>query len=152
MKTSTIERIQGHAKRIADGNHERVKPGMPAAFTEACVAGDTIRQGDLYLVVVDQVPAGYVEVIKPKAIDKQLVPGNTEGAKHCLDALAGVKLYRPADWTEESLDGPCLVVTKARKVLHPVHGPVAIPAGMVVVCRYQREWDKEQAQERRARD
>jgi len=148
MKAITIDHIQSHAERIAAGQ-ESVKPGMPLAFTTACSPGDAIRQGDLYLVVVDKVPSGYVKATRPS---KQLVPGNTEGAKHCLDATAGVKVYLPEKWDAESLEGPCLVTTKERKVLHPVHGPVTIPAGMTVQCRYQREWDKELAKQRRARD
>lgn len=139
-----IERMQKHL--------ETVKPGQPVSFTDACVAGDTIRQGDLYLIIADKVPSGYVQVTKPKSIDKQLVPGNTQGAKHCLDSLTGVKLFRPKEWNDESLDGPCLVLTKPRKVLHPTHGTAMIPAGFTVVCRYQREFDKEMQRERRARD
>ncbi len=149
---TTIERIQNHVEAIANGQHERIKPGQPAAFSEACVAGDAIRQGDLYLILVDAVPKGYVSVEKPTKADRQLVPGNTEGARHCLDALVGVTLYRPAQWSEESLEGPCFVLAKARKVLHPTHGVVSIPAGLTVLCIYQREWDKELAKERRARD
>lgn len=148
----TIERIEKHARRIASREDEKVQPGMPASFTEAASVGDFGWQGDLKLIVVDVVPTGYVKIAKPKAADKQLVPGNTEGAKHCLDSLDGVTLYRPKEWSDESLDGPCLVLTKARKILHPTHGHVTIPAGMTILCRYQREWDKELAQELRARD
>jgi hypothetical protein len=151
MQTA-IEKIVNHAAKIKAGEIEQVKPGMPIAFTDACVAGDTIRQGDLYLVIVADVPKGYAEVTKPTKADRQLVPGNTEGSRHCLDSLAGVKMYRPAKWDEESLDGPCLVLTKARKVLHPTHGTALLPAGFTVVCKYQREFNKEQQKALRARD
>jgi hypothetical protein len=149
---STIDRILAHADAIASGNVRGVGPGTPQSFTPACVTGDAIRQGDLYLIVTDQVPDDYAKVGRPKNADRQLVPGNTEGAKHCLDSLDGIALWRPRTWDEESLQGPCLVVTEERKVLHPVHGPVTIPPGLTIVCQYQREWDKEQAKERRARD
>ncbi len=79
-------------------------------------------------------------------------PGRRKGSKHCLDSLAGVKIYRPSDWSEESLAGPCLVLSAERVIMHPVHGAVTIPAGLIVGCRYQREWDREVARERRARD
>lgn len=147
-----IEQIQNHAKSIANGEHDKIGPGVPVSMSSALVAGEGVAQGDLMLIVADRVPDGYQKVSKPNAIDKQLVPGNTVGAKHCLDALAGVTLYRPSNWTEESLDGPCIVTTKERTVLHPTHGAVTIPAGMTVVCYYQREWDREQMKERRARD
>lgn len=149
---AVIEEIVDHAKKLAAGEHETVRPGQEQAFTEAATAGDFIRQGDLYLIVVDRMPTDYAEVVRPTVKDRQMVPGNTEGAKHCLDSLAGVKLFRPTEWNEESLRGPAFVLTKPRKILHPTHGNIIIPAGLTIVCRYQREWDREQAAERRARD
>lgn len=130
---------------------ETVTPGQPVQFPDAASIGDTIRQGDLYLTVVEKPPPGYK---KAKAVQKtvQLVPGNTQGAKHCLDSLHGVEMFLPQEGNEESLDGPCLVLTEGRKVLHPTHGEVSIPAGFTILCSYQREYDKELAKERRARD
>lgn len=147
-----IEQIEKHAECIRNGEHDKIGPGVPLRLSSALLVGEGVAQGDLMLIVDDGAPVGYVRISKPKAIDKQLVPGNTVGAKHCLDSLAGVKLYRPANWSEESMDGPCIVTTKERTVLHPTHGAVTIPAGMTVVCHYQREFDAEQRRERRARD
>jgi hypothetical protein len=152
MLATTIERIEQHAQRIAAGENETVSPGKPARFTEASTPHDGIWQGDLGLEIVKSVPDGYIRVTKPKVADKQLVPGTTQGARHCLDSLRGVTIYRPAEWSEESLDGPCLVLSAERTILHPTHGSVTIPAGFTVKCRYQREWDKEQAAARRTRD
>lgn len=153
MKTANaIERIQKHAASIRNGEYDKIGPGIPAHMSTALVAGEGIAQGDLNIIVADCVPAGYVHVQRPIDRDKQLVPGTTQGAKHCLDGLAGVTMYRPAEWTGEGLDGPCLVLTKERTILHPTHGAVIIPAGMTVVCRYQREYDAEVARERRAKD
>ena len=149
---SEIEQIQKHAESIKNGEHEKIGPGIPISMSHALVAGEGVAQGDLMLIVADCVPDGYQKASEPKTIDKQLVPGNTVGAKHCLDSLSGVSLYRPENWTEESMDGPCIVTTKERTILHPTHGSVTIPAGMTVVCHYQREWDREQMRERRARD
>ncbi len=152
MKSSVIEKIQKHAAKIRNGEHDKIGPGVPVTISNALVAGEGVAQGDLNIIVADSVPRGYVLIKKPQSRDNQLVPGNTVGAKHCLDSLAGVTLYRPQQWTEESLDGPCLVLTQERTVLHPTHGAVTIPAGMTVVCHYQREYDRELAIERRARD
>lgn len=149
---TAIEQIEKHAERIRSGEHDKIGPGIPLRMSDALSVGEGVAQGDLMLIVANAIPSGYVRITSPNAIDKQLVPGNTVGAKHCLDSLAGVKLYRPAEWTEESIDGPCIVTTKERTVLHPTHGAVKIPAGMTVVCHYQREFDAEQRRERRARD
>lgn len=149
MTTEVMTEIMNHATKIANGEHETVRPGMPLRFTEACSTNDRIWQGDLALTIVDAVPDGYIAAKKPSL---QLVLGNNSGAKHCLDSLDGVAMYTPKDWNEESLNGPCLVLSQERTVLHPVHGSVTIPAGFMVQCTYQREYDKELERERRARD
>ena len=147
-----IDGIETHATAIKNGEHESVRPGLPWEFSEACQPGDGCWQGDLVLEIVACVPQGYVKVSKPTKADAKLVPGETQGSRHCLDSLAGVTLYRPEEWDAESLQGPCFVLAKRRKVIHPTHGAVTIPAGFTVLCRYQREWEKELQRERRARD
>lgn len=149
---TTIERIERHAKRIAGGK-AKIHPGQPHRISEAASVGDGVWQGDLGLEIAAKVPSDYVRVEKPTTRDCQLVPGNTEGAKHCLDSFAGVELYRPKEWPNaESLTGPCLVLTQERTVLHPKHGNVTIPAGFTIQCRYQREYDAELKRERRNAD
>ena len=150
---SVIEQIEVSVNRIAANADPRVKPGQPERFTEAATVNDCLRQGDLYVVIAEnRLPAGYVKIAKPKAIDKQLVPGNTEGAKHCLDSLAGVELWRPENWNTESMEGPYMKLSQERTILHPTHGAITIPAGFAVHCIYQREFDQEQKREMRARD
>lgn len=145
---NVIEQIEQHRDRIANGN-EKVYPGMPLRFTEACSVGDCIWQGDLGLVIANKKPKNYVKAVNPTV---QLVPGNNVGAKHCLDSLNAVEIYLPKEWNEESLEGPFLVVKNEVNILHPTHGTVTIPGGFSVQCHYQREWEKEQERERRAKD
>lgn len=131
-------------------NHlESVSPGQPAAFNEACVPGDTIWQGDLGIEMIDAIPEGYK---KAKKVGVQLVPGNTQGARHCLNTEDGVKMYYPANYGQEDcLNGPAVEVTGGQSVTHPVHGDVTLSKGMYRFD-YQREYDAEQKRERRARD
>jgi hypothetical protein len=152
QSTMEIEQLQQHADRIRNGDHDKIGPGIPVTMSTALVAGEGVAQGDLMLIVVDAVPRGFKEVSKPEDKDRQLVPGNTEGAKHCLSSLQGVQIYHPPQWTAESLEGPVLVTKAAVTVQHPTHGAVEIPAGMTVGCFYQREFDAEQQRERRAAD
>lgn len=147
-----ITMIIEHAEKIRSGEHDRIGPGRPVTMSTALQAGECVAQGDLYLVVIDRVPVGHTKLKCPTASDRQLVPGNTEGAKHCLDSLDGVTIYRRDDWGPESLNGPVLRTSSERVVEHPKHGHVTIPAGMLVACHYQREWDAEQARERRSAD
>lgn len=148
--TDTITRIEEHAGRIARGEHETVRPGMPFRLNEAASVGDGVWQGDLLLEVVDGPPEGYE---KAKAPATQLVPGVTQGAKHCLDSTDGVEMWTPEGWgKEEMLTGPCFRLSEERTVTHPVHGDVTIAAGHTILCGYQREYDAEQKRERRNAD
>ncbi|MGB1274899.1 MAG: hypothetical protein ACPG77_04040 [Nannocystaceae bacterium] len=140
-------------KKLAEmTNHmENVEPGQPVEMSVAAVPGDGIWQGDLGLEVLASVPADCKLAPKPSP---QLVPGNTRGARHCLDSLEGVEVYLPPNWgqDENNLRGPVLVLSESRTVEHPTHGDVTIPAGFTIGCCYQREWDAVQRAERRAAD
>lgn len=151
MKESVIEKIEKHAQLIANGGHDRITPGAPMTISAAATPGDGVWQGDLGLEIVECVPSNYVKAQKPSL---QLVPGNTQGARHCLDSLAGVEMFLPPHWGDDfdSLKGPCFVLSKTRTVVHPVHGDVTIPAGFTVLCRYQRNYDAAQQREHRAYD
>jgi hypothetical protein len=155
MINEMIEHVERIKKNCGNGNgHDgAVKPGQPARFTTAATVGDGLAQGDLLLKIVGGVPTeGYTKIENLQEKDKQLVPGNTIGSKHCLAHLDGVTMYRPTNWTEESFMGPVLVLEKENTVLHPVHGDITVPAGFTVSCEYQKEWDLIQKLERRARD
>lgn len=152
-KVQEIDKITRHAKRIASGK-DTVKPGQPIHMTDAWTVGDCARQGDLYIDVIEspkKCPQGFVAVELTDK-DRQLVPGNTEGAKHVLENLAGVTMYRPENWNEESLVGPILILSRPNTIKHPTHGHVHIPAGFAVACNYQVEYDAQLRREARARD
>jgi hypothetical protein len=132
-----IKQIQSQA--------ESIKNDAPQTFPEAASPGDTFRQGDIYITLLDRVPDGAVKIMHPL---KQLAPGTTQGSRHCLDSMAGVKMFRLAAPTQ--LDGPVIVTTKPRTITHPEHGDVALPAGCYGI-RYQRDLDAEE-RERRVQD
>lgn len=148
-KATAIEKIQKHLEVIKSGNG-RVAPGQPLTFSTASTENDAIWQGDLQIVISAKPEAGMVKLDK-KNITAQLVPGNTQGAKHCLNTT-DVEMYVPKDWNEESLMGPWVKSSKEVTIQHPTHGDVIVPAGMAFQCYYQKEWNKEEAKERRARD
>lgn len=147
-----IETLERQVAAIKDGSHDVIRPGLPYRINEAITAGYGVWQGDLAIEVVDAVPEGYIKLESPGDGDRQLVPGNTEGAKHALDSLDGVELYRPAAWPDVTDLGPAFVLHKERTVTHPTHGDVTIAAGHTVLCSYQREWDAEARQARRNAD
>lgn len=140
-------------EKIASGGHDKIVAGETITLSEAATNGDYVAQGDMNIVVVrDKVPKGYKKLDKPI---QRLVPGddNTVGSKHCLDSTDGVEMYIPSTWDETSLDGPFLRLTNGATITHPVHGDVVVPSCHTSIqIEYQREWDAEQARERRARD
>ena len=153
MTMSAIDKITRKARRIRNGS-DKIEQGQPVLMSEAAAVDDYVRQGDLYVIVAEGIPTNFKAVVTPNDTDKQLVPGSTQGARHCLDSLDGVALYRPQGWGPDydDLDGPAFVLSESRTVLHPTHGRVTIPAGFTIRCRYQREWDAEQRRERRNAD
>lgn len=157
VEVEAIREIQAHAEKIKNGLG-KVHPGQPLEFSEACTDSDCIWQGDLGLVVRENVTE---KALKAKGYklagnewNGQLVPGQgkTEGERHCLSNPNGVKCYIPPNWNEESLDGPFMFLPNGGVVAHPVHGDVTIPAGFTVECIYQYQYDEEEKKARRARD
>lgn len=149
--------LEGHRQAIVTGN-ARVHPGQPFRLNEAASVNDGCWQGDLGFKIVAKVPAGWKEVKNPTAKDLQLVPGNTEGSRHCLASFENVRLFRRDEWeakAEEDFLGPVLVVGEAgpdAESLHPTHGPIAIAPGHTVALQYQKVWDQIEKRERRQRD
>ena len=148
--------MQNQIERLQQHENSNVEPGQPLTFSEAATAGDMIAQGDLYLMLVDSVPEGFAKSDTQHDIERQLVPGNTVGAKHCLTTLDGVSIYYPTGWHRspeyDSATGPVVVCSKETTITHPTHGAVTVPAGRIVACGYQRVYDAEQRRERRAQD
>lgn len=159
MSVATIDRASAEVvdriiAQCDDGyqGDRKMQPGEPHYMTGAESVGDTVCQGDFWIVVAEKVPeTGFA--LNNKTV--QLVPGNTEGSKHCLNKVGeeAVDVYVPEIWDDDSLTGPYLVVKSDGVVVeHPKHGDVHLWKDTVYRCVYQREYDKEQKRERRARD
>lgn len=149
----TLDKLRQHVDKIARGEHEKCGPGVLARMSPALEPGEGGAQGDVYIIVGDGVPKGYVLVEKPVDKDRHVAWDNgTIGSNHRLDSLDGVKMYRPADWGPESLDGPYLICTQERVIEHPKHGHVVIAAGMEVQISYPQDFDELEKQARRSAD
>lgn len=154
--TSTLEalnELKDHVESMRLGM-EKVKPGQDLAFTMASTVGDRIAQGDFNITVVGFSDEGYTppEDYTLKTGVKQLVHGNTVGAKHVVRDLTSCNCYFPSQWDSESLKGPVVVAKSETSFDHPKHGNVSVPAGMCVEITYSRELDMITRQERRAAD
>jgi hypothetical protein len=137
---------------------ERIDRSAPQQFPEAASLGDGIRQGDCYLElteivngrvrVFDRDEHGNIvgshlaDIVGVESPSLQIAVGTTQGARHCLDSLEGVTVYRLAEPTE--LDGPILLLQQERTLQHPEHGHWILPAdGRVYNTGYQRMYAEE---------
>jgi hypothetical protein len=127
MATDIITTVQNRAKKIAKRETQ--------TFPAGAAPGDTARQGDVYITLLDKVPAG---CIQQKRWDLQLASGSTQGSRHILDSRKGVKCYALQDATE--FDGPVLSLEETRELTHPEHGNWILPPGIYGIS-YQRTQD-----------
>lgn len=125
----------------------RSAENIDAAETEAigtASVGDVVRQGDLYLVCLEELPDG-------KPIDgRQLAPGTTQGSRH---VLAGECRIVTADQAEVAdrighdvqpeLVGPVFRCDAECTVTHPEHGDKVLPQGTAWAVVYQRAYADE---------
>lgn len=118
---------------------ETIRSDQTQRFPEAASPGDTWRQGDVYIELLERVPAGAM-AMKAKGRSAQLAPGTTQGSRHILDSLVGVTMYRLPEATV--LDGPVIVTDRERTIEHPEHGNVVLPPGVYGIT-YQREFAEE---------
>jgi len=149
-----------------------VQAGQNETLSPAASVGDFFWQGDLKFTVInfnDFLKSKTISIthpdtrtedikyteIQPKEEDKQLVPGNTIGAKHCLEHL-NVRYFVPEKWSRnesyDSLFGPVIYYKTENKILHNEHGIPSIPKDMCILNTYQRNLDQETKRETRARD
>jgi hypothetical protein len=135
-----MKTIQKEIQRISE-TAEEIRNDSEQLFPEAATPGDCWRQGDLYITLLSAIP-GDVKKCKRR---KQLVPGTTQGSRHCLDSLAGVTMYeieKPGQ-----LDGPVIDCKQERTITHPEHGNVVLPPGIYGI-HYQRDLDAEERERR----
>lgn len=126
--TKAYQQVANHAEKIKNDEPQRV---------ETCSPGDAWAQGDILLVFLEVLPYGCKVSPKPEL---QLAPGTTQGSRHCLDSLEGIKVY----WIENPtpLDGPVIESEREFTLQHPEHGDVTLPAGIWGVV-YQRAYADE---------
>lgn len=111
-------------------------------FPEAASDGDFVRQGDVYITRLGAVPTGCMLIKKPS---QQLAPGNTQGSRHCVSSLRGMKLYSLPNPT--AYDGPVIEAKREFTIEHPEHGDWKCQPGIYGIS-YQRTEDSEGRQRR----
>lgn len=141
MKTVTatkeMKSLQSDAEKIR--NDETATVGTMSV-------GDVVRQGDIYVVCIERLPAK-----KTPTKNRQLAPGTSQGSRHCVAGDVSVyegdkeqvaDLIRKAIAPKsielhEALIGPVFESKEQIEIDHPEHGNRIVPAGCYAVV-YQR--------------
>lgn len=132
MITDTIKKIEQSADALK--NSEIRSPELGEL--------DYVRQGDLYIYRILDIPEGCTREKKPSM---QLAPGDTQGSRHCLESLDGVKVFRLPN--PNPLQGPIFELAAQNTITHPEHGHIVLRAGRYAVT-FQRSFAKDMALQR----
>lgn len=120
---------------------EKIRNDSTQVFPEAASFGDTIRQGDVFITLIESVPANF-GASKTVA---QLAPGTTKGSRHILDKPENVEMFVSKD--ADILTGPVIKVNSQCTVTHPEHGDWVLNKGVYEVT-YERAFAKELRRQR----
>lgn len=132
MSTNVIEQnlveLRESVKDLNAAKTERI--GSPSL-------GDVVRQGDLYLVCMEKLPAG------KETKDRQLAPGNTQGSRHVLEGNVKIVEKCQINGVPTELCGPAFECKGETTVAHPEHGHKILPKDTVWGVVYQRAYADE---------
>jgi hypothetical protein len=82
------------ALREAQATVESIKNDAPQYFPEAASIGDAVRQGDIYIQLIEPVTkTPFLYRNASPTFPMQLADGNTKGSRHCLAHGNGVTVY-----------------------------------------------------------
>lgn len=124
----SLEQIASHAEAIKNDEHQQAGEMSP---------GDVWAQGDVGIVRLESLPEGCTPIKEPSL---QLAPGTTQGSRHCLASLDGVRLFQLSN--PGPLEGPVIDAPQGMRVNHPEHGDVSFGPGVYGVV-YQRQYAEE---------
>lgn len=96
MSTAVMNHPAVRQLRDAQAQVEKIKNDEQQFFPEAASIGDAVRQGDIYIQLIDPVtkPPMLYKLASP-TFPMQLAEGNTKGSRHCLLHGNGVTVYEP---------------------------------------------------------
>lgn len=101
MNTATfVNNVQQTLVDIADAV-EKIKNDQLQHFPEAASIGDAVRQGDIYIQLIDErdieALGNLYTLVDTAALSShlQLAPGNTKGARHIIQSIDGLMMWLP---------------------------------------------------------
>lgn len=133
MIAQTLQELNQQAEQIRNTEPQSV---------HTMEVGDEFRQGDLRIIrLADDFTIQHVDKLESTDPVAQLALGTTQGSRHILANVEGVKFYRLKNATP--LDGPVIKTDMPNSITHPEHGDVVdLPAGCYAFPG-QRQYAKE---------
>jgi hypothetical protein len=137
-----------HAYKTVATAAERIANDAPATI-ESMSIGDVVRQGDLYILMLDG------PILGGKPIGRQLAPGTSQGSRHvavgdckvfAVDEKAAVAVVNrlvPATKDQSLFIGPMIVAGGPLTLDHPEHANLTLPGESTYLVTYQRTWANE---------
>lgn len=128
---------------------ERIKNDEPARVG-AMSPGDVVRQGDIYVMLLDR----EIDGGKPSG-SRQLAPGSSQGSRHVAsgdcdvltvperEAVAAMNRLAPSTKGQPLFIGPMIVARGPVTLEHPEHGHRTIEGDSAYLVTYQRTWANE---------
>lgn len=126
---------------------------MDAAKTEVvgtASVGDVVRQGDLYMICLKEVPDS------TPSKDRQLAPGTSQGSRHVASGRCTIRLVSDRNALAQLINrlvksanvppeliGPVIHCKSATTITHPEHGHKVLPADSTWAVVYQRDHAEE---------
>lgn len=136
MITEQIEKLRSSCDECIDN-------GEPVQIPAAMAPGDMLPQGDIGLLMLDELPEDWHDIPWPGSGDMQLAPGNTRGSRHTIPRRFAphIKLFRVNDGDHLSDLG--LLADAPFDLEHPEHADhLGYPAGVYRV-RHQQNAQRE---------
>ena len=115
MSESTIHQAIGTFRKES----ETIDSSQPINVPEGIGINDMIPQGDIGLMVLEDLPPGAEKIAWPE--NGQLAPGNTKGGRHCIPQQfhKDLELYRVNDG--DQLSDLAIKANTTFDLVHPEH-------------------------------
>jgi hypothetical protein len=124
---SVVENIKSIVEESLKLNHDTMRH-----ITEMKI-GQVIRQGDVYVKKVKEIPSEY----SIATMEMQIARGETKGSRHSLQDSYSLRIFKK--FSPGPLDGPAFTSTEEILLTHPEHPDFKLPCGNYV-SYYQQDF------------
>ena len=128
----TVVEVQSHIETQAVNNSNETR------VVEKMEVGEGIRQGDVYIWKVSEIPSDY----SIPTMERQIAQGDTKGSRHILEETTSLRIFKKS--TPSPLDGPAFTSVEDIVLTHPEHADFVIKGGGCFISEYQQDFAAEE--------